>query len=106
MNLVKQGIGLKSIKSFDGVIPKDFVQEFHTIGDMLFMRMFGYDQLLGMKATKKDQKNLSVDGFEVSRNFTVKTQEEIMALKQLELTYSEAKPAAKETDGMQVDEEN
>ena len=43
MNLVKQGIGLKSIRSFEDVIPKDFVQEFHTIGDMLFMRMFGYD---------------------------------------------------------------
>ena len=81
MNLVKQGIGLQSIKSFDGIIPKNFVQDFHTIGDMLFMRIFGYDQLLGMKATKKDKKNLSVDGFEVSRNFTVKTKEQIKALK-------------------------
>ena len=89
MNLVKQGIGLQSIKSFEGVIPKDFIQEFHTVEDMLFLRIFGYDQLLGMKATKKDKKSLSVDGFEVTRNFTVSTKDHIHALKKIDLAYTE-----------------
>ena len=102
MNLVKQGIGLQSIKSFDGIIPKDFVQEFHTVDDMLFLRIFGYDQLLGMKATKKDKKSLSVDGFEVTRNFAVNTKDQIHALKKIDLAYTEE---GDQTEAMQVDEE-
>jgi hypothetical protein len=102
MNLVKQGIGLQSIKSFDGIIPKDFVQEFHTVDDMLFLRIFGYDQLLGMKATKKDKKSLSIDGFEVTRNFTVSTKDQIHALKKIVLAYTEE---SEQTETMQVDEE-
>jgi len=43
MNMVKQGVGLRSVKSFESVLPADMVQEFFVAGDKVFMRMFGYD---------------------------------------------------------------
>ena len=90
MNLVKQGVGLKSIKSFEGIIPNNFVQEFYTFDNMLFLRIYGYDQLLGMKADLKGKKNLSVDGFEVSRNLTVKATEQIIGFSIIKLTQPES----------------
>ena len=50
MNLVKQGMGLKSIKSFENVIPKDLVRNFFAVGERVLMRMHGYDLLIGVKA--------------------------------------------------------
>ena len=43
MNLVKQGVGLRSVKSFESIFPPDLVQEFHTSKDTVFLRMYGYD---------------------------------------------------------------
>ena len=80
MNLVKQGVGLKSIKSFEGIIPNNFVQEFFTLDSMLFMRIYGYDQLLGMKAEIRSKQDIQVDGFEVSRNLTIRQNEQILGL--------------------------
>ena len=80
MNMVKQGVGLRSIKSFESVLPSDLVQEFYTCGDKVFMRMYGYDQLIGMSAKQKstsgpDQGVIAIDGFDVSRNFAIKPNE-------------------------------
>ena len=85
MNLVKQGVGLKSIKSFEGVIPNNFVQEFFTLDSMLFLRIYGYDQLLGMKADIKGKMQVQVEGFEVSRNLTIRQNEHILALHSIKL---------------------
>jgi hypothetical protein len=43
MNLVKQGVGLRSMKSFESILPSEMVQEYHTTGDLVLMRMYGYD---------------------------------------------------------------
>ena len=97
MNLVKQGVGLKSIKSFEGVIPNNFVQEFYTFENMLFLRIYGYDQLLGMKAEISGKKNLAADGFEVSRNLTVKASEQIIGFHIIKLLQTvQKKPEQKE----------
>ena len=49
--MVKQGVGLKSVKSFESVLPADLVQDFYASGDSILMRIFGYDQLIGMKVS-------------------------------------------------------
>ena len=48
MNMVKQGIGLRSIKSFESVLASDMVQEFWTCEDRVFLRIYGYEQLIGL----------------------------------------------------------
>jgi len=83
MNLVKQGVGLKSVKSFEGLLPADMVQEFYVAGDKVFLRVYGYDQLIGMSVRQRDDAKgavIAVEGFDVSRNMAVKPIEQILAL--------------------------
>lgn len=56
MNLVKQGVGLRSLKSFESLLPADMVQSFYSVGnDLVFMQMYGYDRLVGLRVSQKDQ---------------------------------------------------
>ena len=89
MNLVKQGVGLRSIKSFESLLPADMVQDFHVVtgGDRVFMRIYGYDQLVGVRVTQKADSTaagkgpvVSVDGFDVSRNLVIRANEQVLAL--------------------------
>ena len=82
MNLVKQGMGLKSIKSFENIIPKNMVQDFYSIGDKIVLRMHGYDLLIGLRATfsQEDSSQLSIEGFDLPRNLDVKPHEHILAI--------------------------
>lgn len=50
MNIVKQGISLKTIQSFEEFFAPNLVDQFCTIGDTLFIKLFGYDQVLALKA--------------------------------------------------------
>ena len=78
MNLVKQGVGLKSIYSFESAIPRNLVREFLTIGDRIFMRMHGYDLLIGVKTVfneSQDSRQIQLQGFDLSRNVEVKKYE-------------------------------
>jgi hypothetical protein len=43
MNIVKQGISLKSIQCFEDVFAPNLVDQFYTIEDTLFIKLFGYD---------------------------------------------------------------
>jgi hypothetical protein len=43
MNIVKQGISLKAIQSFEDFFAPNLVDQFCTIGDTLFIKLFGYD---------------------------------------------------------------
>ena len=54
MNMVKQGVGLRSIKSFESILPSDMVQEFHACDDKIYMRMYGYAQLIGMQVRQQE----------------------------------------------------
>ena len=91
--MVKQGVGLRSIKSFESVLPADMVQEFHTCGDRLMMRIHGYDQLIGVIVRPKQAEAtgvIEVQGFDVSRNFAIKPSESILALEDVILkTFKE-----------------
>ena len=79
MNMVKQGIGLRSIKSFESVLASDMVQEFWTCEDRVFLRIYGYEQLIGLSIQQKvaerksgdlsPSSTINVTGFDVSRNF-------------------------------------
>ena len=86
MNLVKQGVGLKSIYSFESAIPRNLVREFLTIGDRIFMRMHGYDLLIGVKTVfneSQDSRQIQLQGFDLSRNVEVKKYEQILAFTQI-----------------------
>jgi hypothetical protein len=50
MNIVKQGISLKSVQSFEEVFQPNLVDQFFTIGDKIFVKLFGYDQILALRA--------------------------------------------------------
>ena len=84
MNLVKQGMGLKSIKSFENVIPRDLVRNFFAVGDRVLMRMHGYDLLIGVKAIlSQDDKQLSIEGFDLPRNMDIKNDEDILLIQSI-----------------------
>ena len=58
------------------------------------MRIYGYDQLIGMSIKQKEASKsgesagvIAVDGFDVSRNFSIKPAEQILLLEGITLQY-------------------
>jgi len=43
MNIVKQGISLKSVQSFEDFFAANLVDQCFTIGDTILLKLFGYD---------------------------------------------------------------
>jgi len=50
MNIVKQGISLRSLFSFESVLSAGLVSQFFTLGDIIVFKIFNFDQLLALKA--------------------------------------------------------
>jgi hypothetical protein len=75
---------------------------------MIFVKLFGYDQILALKSRIDDSNGkelLAIDGVEVSRIFSLKSTETIVELCQLDLSYSkEIKPADVSMDEVKSEE--
>ena len=84
MNIVKLGVSLRSIYAFDSILTANIVQKVYSVAGILVLRIFGYDQLLALKVNYKqlpEQKaELSFDGVDLPRIYSVKPTEEILCL--------------------------
>jgi hypothetical protein len=113
MNIVKQGISLKSIQSFEDFFAANLVEQYFTMSDRILIKVFGYDQILVLKAqsqenpTIKDQDDLlTIDGIEASRNLSVRSNENIISIAELMLSEPKKVEPKVENEAMKEDPDN
>ena len=86
MNIVKLGVSLRDIFSFDKILSANLVQRIYSINGALFLRIFGYDQLIALKVnyraapSHEEKAELSFDGVDLSREYAVRGHEGILCL--------------------------
>ena len=74
------------------------------------MRIYGYNELIGLKITQQAHANekgtaVSINGFDVSRNFAIRSNEQILAIEQVKLKIQAKAPEAGQSEAMLVDQE-
>ena len=119
MNVVKLGVSLRHIYSFDSILAANLVQRIYSVSDgNLLLRIFGYDQLLALKVIYKPvdaaeekagssqsiaKAELSFDGVDLPPNFRIKTSEEILCLQETSFREPIQAEAADEEQLMEID---
>ena len=59
----------------------NFISDFFTVGDMIVLKIFGYEQFLALRASLDEQtKQLDLTGVDLPRNFSFKQNEQIIML--------------------------
>lgn len=95
MNIVKLGVSLRRIHSFETILPPNMVKQVYCINGAIVMRIFGYDSLLALKVVWKNTQSqdsqtlgnkadLSFDGIDLPRIYSVKSSEEVLCLQYTE----------------------